>query len=446
MIGEAQNSRRPSVAKKDTRRLAVAKKDSRRPAAAKTSRGDRSRASYLRRLAIVFTDELRLKIVTELYMREMSPSQFHREFGGGSVSRVDRHFKRLAEHRWLRLIRAESGGSRRGGTEHFYRATEPAVFDHETWSLLPYSIRIAFSWKTFRQLAERVRDALRAGTLDARAESRLSWAPLLLDQLGWERVAAAVDALFESLFEEQAEATDRIAKTGARAMLATVALAAFESPARPRGSVGERATPSLVQGRGSSVPLMLRLAKVFADPVCLKIVAELNLREMSAPQFHAEFGGGSVESVRRRFKLLADVAWLTEVGQKTGGRRRGAVERFYRATGPAIFDSSAWSDVPDAIKATDSWRTFEQLAERVREALEAGTLEARPDNHLTWSLLRLDQQGWEKVTAAVDALFALIFEEQESAKLRIEKSGERPIVTTVALAAFESPQDSVKAP
>jgi DNA-binding transcriptional ArsR family regulator len=413
---------------------------------AKVWTGIRSRASFLRRLAVVFADELRLKIVTELYMREMSPKQFYEEFGGGSISRVDRHFKRLAEHGWLRFIRSESGGHRRGGVEHFYRATELAVFDHETWSLVPYSIRVAFSWRTFRQLAERVREALRAGTLDARAESHLSWTPLLLDRLGWDRVIAAIDSLFESLFEEQADARLRVFHSGEKLILATVALAVFESPMSPPGPDDERAGSGLVECRDSPVPFPLRLSKVFADELCLKIVAETNLREMSAPQFHDEFGGASVGGIRRRFKMLAEIGWLTKVDEKTGGRRRGATEYFYRATAPAIFDNGTWSDVPDQIEVTQSWTTFEQLSERVKEAIEAGTFEARSDNHLSWSLLRLDQQGWEKVSAAVDALFAFILEERDRAEDRIADSGETATTTTVALAAFESPMDSAKAP
>jgi DNA-binding transcriptional ArsR family regulator len=412
----------------------------------KVRTGVRSRTSFLRRLAVVFADPLRLKIVTELYMREMSPTQFHEEFGGGSISRVDRHFKKLAEHRWLRLVRTASGGSRRGGTEHFYRATELAVFDHETWSRVPYSIRVAFSWRTFEQLAERVREALQAGTLDARADSHLTWTPLLLDQLGWERVIAAVDALFESLFEEQAGARLRTFESGEEPILATVALAAFESPARPPGPGDERAGASLVESSASPIPWTLRLSKVFADPLCLKIVAELNRREMSASQFHDEFGGTSLPGVRRRFRMLAEIGWLKKVREKTGGRRRGATEHFYRATGPAIFDNRAWSDVPGSIKATYSWRTFEQLSEQVKAAIDAGTFEARPDNHLSWSLLRLDQRGWEKVIAAVDALFALIFKEQEKAERRLAASGETPITTTIALAGFESPKDSTRVP
>jgi DNA-binding HxlR family transcriptional regulator len=408
--------------------------------------GNKSRASYLRRLAVVFADELRLKIVTELYMREMSASGFHAEFGGGSVARVDRHFKRLAEHGWLRFVRSESGGRRRGGKEHFYRATELAVFDNETWSMVPYSIRVAFSWRTFGQLAERVHEALQAGTFDARADSHLSWTPLLLDPLGWDEVIAAVDELFESLFEEQADAKLRIFKSGEKPILATAAMALFESPPRRQGPNGMQAGSTLVEGTHSAMPFPLRVSKVFADDVSLEIVAETNLREMSARQFHEDVGGASVESIRRRFKMLEETGWLSKVTEKRGGKRRGAVEYFYRATGPAIFDNVAWAEVPDPVKATYSWRTFEQLSDQVRKAIEAGTFEARTDNHLSWSLLRLDQQGWEKVAAAVDSLFAFVFEAHENAKLRMSSSGEAPITTTLALAAFESPKDSVKAP
>lgn len=413
---------------------------------AKVWTGSKSRASYLRRLAIVFADELRLKIVTELYMQEMSPSGFHAEFGGGSVARVDRHFKRLAEHGWLRFIRSESGGRRRGGKEHFYRAAELAVFDNETWSLVPYSIRVAFSWRTFSQLAERVQEALQAGTFDARADSHLSWTPLLLDRLGWDQVIAAVDELFGSLFEEQADAKLRIFNSGEKPILATTAMALFESPPRPPSPNGERAGSTLVEGVSSPMPFPLRVSKVFADVVCLEIVAETNLREMSAGQFHEDVGGASIEGIRRRFKMLEEIGWLSKVSEKRGGKRRGAVEYFYRATGPAVIDNGSLAAAPDRIKTTYSWRTFEQLSDQVRTAIDAGTLEARTDNHLSWSLLRLDQRGWERVAAAVEALFSFASEVQEEAVRRISSSGEQPITTTLALAAFESPKDSAKAP
>jgi hypothetical protein len=411
--------------------------------AAKVLTGIESRAEYLRRLSVVFAVELRLKIVTELYMREMSPTQFFKEFGGGSVSRVTANFERLVEHGWLRYIRSESGGSRRGGVERFYRATELAIFDCETWSLLPYPVRVSFSWSSFKQLAERVRVAMEAGTFDARPDRHLTWTPLLLDQFGWEQVIAAVDALFLSLFEEQADAKLRIYHSGEKPILASVVLIAFESPTRSGWRIG----PSLVESRQDPlIPYPERLSKVFADELCLTILAELSLREMSPTQFHTQIGGDSVVGVRRRFKRLERFGWLKKTNEKTGGKRRGAKEHFYRATGPAIFDNSTWADVPDSVKAAHSWTTFERLSEKVTEAIGAGTFDAREDRYLTWSLLRLDQQGWEKVIAAIEALFAFIFEERDRADDRMAASGEKPVTMTVGLAAFEAPKDSVKEP
>jgi hypothetical protein len=78
--------------------------------------------------------------------------------------------------------------------------------------------------------------------------------------------------------------------------------------------------------------------------------------------------------------------------------------------------------------------------------LEAGTVDARPERHLSWSFLLLDQEGWEKVMAALDDLFESLREEQAAAEKRAVESGEQRIRATVALAGFESPKNSVKAP
>ena len=77
---------------------------------AKIWTGLESRGAYLRRLSVVYAVELRQKIVTELYMREMSPKQFHAEFGGGSLSRVTKNFERLEQTGWLRRVRTEGPG------------------------------------------------------------------------------------------------------------------------------------------------------------------------------------------------------------------------------------------------------------------------------------------------------------------------------------------------
>ena len=409
--------------------------------------------SPLARLAMVYEYPLRMRIVTELYMREMSPKQFFEEFGGGSVSRVARHFERLVEYGWLKLEGTATGGKRRGAVEHFYRATGLVVFDEETWAELPIPMRAAFSWITIEQLTERVGAAIEAGTFNSRPDHRhLTWTPIALDETGWDRVVAAVNALFEETLEEQKRSKLRIAESGEAPSLATVALAAFESPPQVGGKDDRQASPNQAdvidqkKGIDTSLFFPMQLAKVLADPEALQILAQLNLREMSPKQFHDEFGAGTMSSVGRRFQKLAKTGWLTMVREESGGKRRGATEHFYRAIGPAILDRDDWSELPEPLKATLTWKTFEQFRERAREAIGAGTFDARTDRHLTWSLLLLDQAGWKKVIADIDALFQTIFLEERSAESRIAKSGKKPIQITVGLAAFESPKDSTKAP
>jgi DNA-binding transcriptional ArsR family regulator len=195
----------------------------------------------------------------------------------------------------------------------------------------------------------------------------------------------------------------------------------------------------------SNVPLMLRLAKVFAEPLRIRIVRELNMREMSPKQFFSEFGGGSISRVSRHFEVLVEYDWLYLVRKESGGRRRGAIEHFYRATGAAIFDNETWSPLPDSMKEMISGRIFEEFGERVLEAMASRTFDARPDRHFTWTPIQLDQIGWKRVIARLDALFRFLFKEQKEANLRMAKSGEKPIPMTVALAGFESPKTTEKA-
>lgn len=194
------------------------------------------------------------------------------------------------------------------------------------------------------------------------------------------------------------------------------------------------------------VPYTLRMAKLMADELRMKIVMELNSREMSPKGFYEKFGGGSISRVSRAFELLTEFGWLYQTRTETGGKRRGAVEHFYRATKPAVFFNDVWGPLPDSMKEMISGGVFEEFADRVRAAMDAGTMDAREDRHFSWTPLRLDQEGWDNVVARVDAVFHFLFEEQKRATARMAESGEEPIPMTVALAAFESPEDTEKQP
>lgn len=404
----------------------------------------RSQAENLRRLAVVFAVELRLKIVTELYQRPMSPKEFREEFDGGSLSRVSQNFERLLEHGWLRKSgSAGPGGKRRGGTEHFYRATELAFFDQATWAVLPYSIRVAFSWNIFNSIAGQLRAAIERSAFTASDDSGLKTDTLLFDQVGWERVIAAFTQVFESLYEEQDDSRIRACHTQERLIRANIVQLAFESPAS--GSMGGIAD-LFVADKEPLTPLLVRASRIFGDELCMEIIEAANERAVSPTEFHAEFGG-DLGSIRRRFRKAADNGWLKAVGWKTGGKRRGATEKFYRATIPSAAKADMLlADATKAVKATGEWKRFERLHGAFVEAMEAGTIDARADRCLAWSMLQLDRLGWERAAKALWALRELILEEHESAKTRLAETGEEPIAITIVLASFKSSSGTERQP
>lgn len=394
----------------------------------------------LRRLAVVFAVELRLKIVTELYMREMSAKQFQAECGGGALSRVSQNFSRLAETGWLRLVRtAPAGGARRGGKEHYYRATEPAYFDARTWALVPYSLRVASSWNVFKQVTPQLRASLEATNLEwVRDLTCDQW---VLDEIGWSRIIEAIDSFFQEIFEEQQDSRLR-GQHGSTLRTADIFMVAFES-------AGTYSTPlglSLVEHNTEPLtPFVERLAPVFRDDVLLEITQTLNTRDMSPTQFYREAGIGSRSQIWHRFRGLEKHGLAARVREETGGVRRGGTEYFYRATKPGYRDFDPCAGVSASLGKSESWEAFEHLCADAIGSMKAGVFDARTDRYVAWSNVALDERGWERVTSGLDALHALVAAEERDAADRMEKSGGRPVTMTVGLAARESPRGA-KAP
>lgn len=414
------------------------------PLAAQLAMGVDAR-ERLRRLAVVFAIELRMKIVIELYMREMSAVQFQAEFGGGLPSRVGQNFKRLAKDGWLRYLYSKGpGGTRHGGEEHFYRATELPFIDRESWALVPFSVRATSTWNFLKQVMPRLRSDIEVATREATHSRDLSCTTFYLDEAGWRKAAAAVSSQFARLYEEQEDARRRALQTGEELIRSDVFLIAFESLADAAQSVF---MDQLMEcEREPLVPFSQRLAPILDDDLRLDIVGESNEREISVPLFHREFDGSSRPVIARRFSGLESGGWLGRGRTESGGGRRAGVEQFYRATKPAIRDYDPSADPLAGLVGTETWRAFESLCELSTEALKAGTFDRRPDRCLSWSLIRLDRQGWDSVVAGIESLSQLIIEEQRLASLRMAKSGERSIPLTVGLGAYEAPGEVEKAP
>ena len=399
----------------------------------------------LRRMARVLSAPLRTKIMIVASARPMSSTMFRDEHGGGSISRINDNFKELSRYSWLVPVETRTGGRRRGGVERLYRAVQLPLLDSNTWPALPKAMREIYSWGAYNTLAEEAEGALTAGTMDARADRHLTCLPCFVDRLAWDRILERADGLFGFILEELKEANSRLAISAEQPIPVTAALTVFESPPGPFTPDPSLERSVMTGGpRISMYPYLIRMAKAMVDPLRILILAELSIRPMSAKQFYEEFGGGDITKakVHRAFRALREFDWLAAVDAKVEDKRRGGKERFYRAARPVILDGVTWPALPLSLKDTDSGALIESLTARVREAIEAGTMDARTDRHLTWTPLVLDQLGWDRIVEKMAVLLEFVHEELKRAEARLAKSGEEPITMTVALAAFESPPAS----
>ena len=383
--------------------------------------------------------EIRINMVDELYRREMSPTQWLEEFGGGSYGKVLAHFKTLESHGWLRKVRSRKDVAGRGRERNLYRTTELPVIDDETWAELPISIQIAFTARGLRVIGERIGGALDRGAVDATGNGRLfSCRSLRLDNEGWQAAMPALSKCFLSITQEQLDAKVRLKDSLEQGVPMTLALVGFESPSRGAlhkagsGAVDGGDVQPLRLSDDAELPLSTRMAKVFGDLLSLQILKEIECEAMSPTQLHRKLGGASVQSFDRRCQTLTDLGWAIRLGEESE-----APPIFYKAAGPEAFDADLWGGIPAAATKAESWPVFDNFCKKAEEALRRGTFNARQDRHVTICTFLLDERGREQVNRALRGCYDRLSALEATARERAGRRSSPPYLATFFLAGFE---------
>lgn len=183
------------------------------------------------RLAKALANTQRVEILAVLSHRRISPVGYVREYGGKLPS-VAYHFKVLEAYECVELAETVK---RRGALEHIYRCTKKPLLGDGEWKLLPMSVRGGISGAILQTLVDRSRRAIEEGTFDAREDRHFTWTPLQVDERGWREMTRLLASTLAKLEKIETKSNDRLAKSGAEAILTTVALAGFESPAENPG-------------------------------------------------------------------------------------------------------------------------------------------------------------------------------------------------------------------
>jgi hypothetical protein len=395
------------------------------------------------KMAKALADTWRSRILMELSVRPMSPSQFVNEVGG-ELDHIGRCFRQLANWDYIEIAETLRGGHRRGAVEHVYRSIHRAHFDTSTWEGLPRNHRDQFSGSILESYVARIAEAIEAGTFDDEIDRHLSWDAIPLDRTAWNQLGARLNDVLHSLPELEIEAMERMAGTDEEPIPTTVGLAAFRSPVSGELlGVPPRQRRDELGPAPSAEPFAIsaKMAKAVANKWRSRILMELRVRPMSATQFVREVGGGRVH-ISRCFRQLAEWDYIEVFETRTGGERRGGIEKVYRLKQRAHFDTQTWEQLPRFLRDEFSSAILQSYFARITEAIEAETFDAETDRHLSWDGVALDRIAWAQLTERLDQLLDWLPELEQEAADRIAASEEEPIPTTVGLAAFRSPKSS----
>lgn len=182
------------------------------------------------KLVKALSNRWRCKILMEVSMQPLSPSQFVENFGG-SMTHIARCFRELAKWGFVEVVEERNGGRRGGGVERIYRGTRRPYFDSPTWEKLPQMIREEISQWFLRTYFDRVSEAVEAGTFDADLDRHLSWKPLVVDRKAWIAIGAHLDEVLDWLPELERESLERLPEFS-QLIPTTVGLASFRSPGK----------------------------------------------------------------------------------------------------------------------------------------------------------------------------------------------------------------------
>jgi DNA-binding transcriptional ArsR family regulator len=119
--------------------------------------------------------------------------------------------------------------------------------------------------------------------------------------------------------------------------------------------------------------------------------------------------------------------------------RRGAIEHVYEGKARVYFDDAEFEALPRKTRRKLSRISLQGMVARADRAIAEDTFDARPDRHLTWMPLQLDERGWDEMVASLAATFEELSRIRLDALDRLAGSGEEVLTATVAMLGFESP-------
>jgi hypothetical protein len=390
---------------------------------------------------------VRILIAMNTPRRRLSPKEFACE-EELPVAHCAYHFRRLSKSGCIVLVTTRQ---RRGATEHIYEARERALAWTNEWESLKPELKRTILQSVLGRGVRELGSAIDSRIFEKHPESHLSWNSMQVDERGWEEMAALFDGALKRLIRIEEECLERIA-AGARFFLMSYFMVSFESPrihdpfaqipGRPK-EAGVASSPTRDKARLRRRALKhdqkesQLMAKAMSHPTRVRILMAMNTprRRLSPKQFATETGL-EVQHCAYHFRELEDYGCVSLVATR---QRRGVEEHIYEAHKAALHWTDDWKRLGPAVKQTVLASVMRGAVEALGSAIANGTFEARPESHLSYSTIEVDERGWHEISHVYDNLLLGLMRLDEGAQLRVA-DGADYFVASYFMATFESPR------
>jgi len=169
-------------------------------------------------------DPVRIRIVAALRGGPLTPDSLASRLGLGRAA-IASHARALETAGFVRA-------ARNGESVRFYELATGPRFTDEAWEALPLPVRRAAAAAALVEMNATALASVDTGGFD-RHDMHLTRTPLMLDEIGWQRLSGRL-LEFLSVFEaEQAEAAQRLEEGGHDPVDATAMLMLFTTRERP---------------------------------------------------------------------------------------------------------------------------------------------------------------------------------------------------------------------
>ena len=209
------------------------------PASAKGGFAEGWRAAVVE-LAISYAvnHPIRLDCLAILIVRVASASEIAKELGIGT-SAAAHHVAELHKDGVIEYVRTEVGGSRRGASEHFYRATALPEVTEEDWLVMPREGRRQMAGRVLQAIVAQSLAGLRCQTMESDDRLHLGWQAIEVDEEGEDEVAGLLEETSERFKQVKTRNQSRLKVKSKKGTVRIVATMGFyradpgEWPGRP---------------------------------------------------------------------------------------------------------------------------------------------------------------------------------------------------------------------